>query len=64
MAQCFCIEDRGVAAGLACQVPCGFRFFAAEQPYFPLEGMVFARIAGLQKAVGHVSRKKRGRALS
>ena len=64
MAQCFYIEDRGQAAGLACRVPSGFRFFAAEQPYFALEGMVFARIAGLQKAIGHVSRHKRGRVLS
>ena len=60
LAQCFAIEDRRRTVGLACRVPNGFRFFAAEQPYFALEGMVFPRVRAVEKEVRQLSRTKMG----
>ena len=58
MAQCFSIENRGRTVGLACRVPSGLRFFAAEQPYFALEGTIFGRVGSVQKAVRQLSATK------
>jgi hypothetical protein len=61
--QCYSIEHDRRTVGLACRVPSGFRFFAAEQPYFALEGRVFPRVHAVERAVRQLSRKKsRGKA--
>ena len=60
MAQCFSIEHGGRTVGLACRVPSGFRFFAAEQPYFALDGMIFPRVGAVEKAVRQPSLAKPG----
>ena len=58
MAQCFSIEHGGRTVGLACRVHSGFRFFAAEQPYFALEGMIFRGVGAVEKAVRRPSLTK------
>ena len=58
VAECFSIENRGRTVGLACRVSRGFRFFAAEQPYFAREGMIFRRVREVEEAVRQLSLTK------
>jgi hypothetical protein len=57
VAQCFSIEHQRRTVGLACRIPNGFRFFAAEQPYFALDGMIFPRVRAVERAVRQLSRQ-------
>lgn len=50
MSDSFIIEVSSQAAGIVVRDSAGYRFFAASQPFFPLEGRIFRTARDAERA--------------
>ena len=50
MPDSYIIEVSSQAAGIVVREASGYRFFAASQPFFRLDGRMFRRVADAQRA--------------
>ena len=55
----FAIEAFGEPAGLVVRLDHGFRFFAANRPFHVIDGVVFRRIAEVERAVRRLAAGER-----
>jgi hypothetical protein len=55
MTDAFVIETRDRAAGVAVRERSGFRFFAAENPFYALDQRTFRHLRALRSAVEAVA---------
>jgi hypothetical protein len=54
MSDTYIIEISSRAAGIVVRDRAGFRFFAASQPFFPLEGQVFRNVGAAERAASQL----------
>lgn len=59
MAGAYVIETRDRAAGVAVRDRRGFRFFAAEAPFFALDKRVFPHLGVVRRAVERLAGRSR-----
>lgn len=57
MSDTYIIEVSSEAAGIVVRDRAGFRFFAASQPFFPLEGQVFRDVGAAQRAASQLAER-------
>jgi hypothetical protein len=57
MTDAYVIETRDRAAGVAVRERSGFRFFAAEDPFYALDRRTFRHLAALRSAVEEVAER-------
>ncbi|HEY4203665.1 MAG TPA: hypothetical protein VGM35_01515 [Xanthobacteraceae bacterium] len=57
MSDTYIIEISSQAAGIVVRDRAGFRFFAACQPFFPLEGQVFRDVGAAQRAASQLAER-------
>jgi len=50
MSDSYIIEVSSQAAGIVVRVSSGYRFFAAAQPFYRLDGRLFRNVADAQRA--------------
>jgi hypothetical protein len=60
VADAYVIEAQNRAAGLAVRDRRGFRFFAAEQPFFALDKRLFPSLRAIRHAVETIARRRNG----
>jgi hypothetical protein len=58
----YVIETRHGAAGVAVREAAGFRFFAAQPPFYAIEGQTFTGLRSLRAAVDAMAERAAGRA--
>jgi hypothetical protein len=61
VADAYVIEAHSRAAGLAVRDRRGFRFFAAEQPFFALDKCLFPSLRAIRRAVETVAKASQRR---
>ncbi|MGH7087540.1 MAG: hypothetical protein ACREFQ_01420 [Stellaceae bacterium] len=57
MTNAYVIEMRSRAAGVAVRDRRGFRFFAAEGPFFALDKRLFPNLRAVRRAVGRLLKR-------
>jgi len=57
----YVIETHSRAAGVAVRDRRGFRFFAAEGPFFALDKRLFPHLRAVRQAVGAIARRLEAR---
>ena len=58
MTDSYVIETRDRAAGIAVRERSGFRFFAAEDPFYALDQRIFRHLRALHSAVEEIASRK------
>ena len=59
MSDNFVVEADRRVVGIAVRVPGGFKFFASDTDFLPIEGEIFPRVSAINRRVAQINESRR-----